>query len=155
MRVSSRIMKPVIGHHAALETLRSAIESGRIHHAWIFSGPPGIGKTSAATLVARQMGYDIMELNASDTRSKKLLTSNLADVTQNTVLRLGASAPTSRPGGRAQPKRIIIMDEVDGMSSGDRGGMQALIASIKKSKVPIICICNDAQKSSVRHCKCI
>lgn len=36
-------------------------------------GPPGIGKTSAAHLVARLEGYDIVESNASDTRSKKLM----------------------------------------------------------------------------------
>jgi DNA polymerase III delta prime subunit len=40
-------------------------------------------------------------------------------------------------------KSIIIMDEVDGMSSGDRGGVGALNALIKKTKVPIIAICND------------
>ncbi len=35
------------------------------------------------------------------------------------------------------------MDEVDGMSSGDRGGIAAIIQLIKTTKVPIICICND------------
>lgn len=35
------------------------------------------------------------------------------------------------------------MDEVDGMSAGDRGGSAELIALIKKTAVPIICICND------------
>lgn len=35
------------------------------------------------------------------------------------------------------------MDEVDGMSAGDRGGVGALNALIKKTKVPIIAICND------------
>jgi len=35
------------------------------------------------------------------------------------------------------------MDEVDGMSAGDRGGIKALIDIIKVTKVPIICICND------------
>jgi len=35
------------------------------------------------------------------------------------------------------------MDEVDGMSSGDRGGMAVLIGLIKDTKVPIACICND------------
>eukprot|EP00798_Chlamydomonas_sp_ICE-L_P029741 gene29741-biopygen4371 len=40
-------------------------------------------------------------------------------------------------------KQLLIMDEVDGMSGGDRGGVQDLIQTIKSSKVPIICICND------------
>lgn len=48
------------------------------------------------------------------------------------------------------------MDEVDGMSAGDRGGVADLIASIKISKIPIICICNDRYsqklKSLVNHC---
>ncbi|KIM79000.1 hypothetical protein PILCRDRAFT_10660 [Piloderma croceum F 1598] len=45
-------------------------------------------------------------------------------------------------------KTCLIMDEVDGMSAGDRGGVGALNALIKKTKFPIICIVNDpnAQK---------
>ncbi|MDG2093872.1 MAG: AAA family ATPase [Phycisphaerales bacterium] len=53
-------MKPVIGHHAALDTLRSALESGRLHHAWIFSGPPGIGKC----LVAREFARVLLDPQA-------------------------------------------------------------------------------------------
>lgn len=53
-------------------------------------------------------------------------------------------------------KTLIIMDEVDGMSSGDRGGIAAIIEMIKKTKVPIICICNDRQSPKIRslagHC---
>lgn len=53
-------------------------------------------------------------------------------------------------------KSLIIMDEVDGMSSGDRGGIAAIIDMIKKTKVPIICICNDRQSMKIRslaaHC---
>lgn len=48
------------------------------------------------------------------------------------------------------------MDEVDGMSAGDRGGVADLIASIKISKIPVICICNDRYsqklKSLVNYC---
>lgn len=40
-------------------------------------------------------------------------------------------------------KRLIIMDEVDGMGGGDRGGIPELIKIIKTTKNPIICICND------------
>lgn len=39
----------------------------------LISGPPGIGKTSAAHLVGESLGYSIVEFNASDTRSKKSL----------------------------------------------------------------------------------
>lgn len=53
-------------------------------------------------------------------------------------------------------KTLIIMDEVDGMSSGDRGGISAIIDMIKKTRVPIICICNDRQATKIRslagHC---
>lgn len=53
-------------------------------------------------------------------------------------------------------KSVIIMDEVDGMSSGDRGGITAIIQLIKNTKVPIICICNDRSSEKIRslsnHC---
>ena len=58
--------------------------------------------------------------------------------------------------GHNLQKALIIMDEVDGMSSGDRGGITAIIQMIKKSKVPIICICNDRSSEKIRslagHC---
>lgn len=42
------------------------------------------------------------------------------------------------------------------MSSGDRGGISAIIDMIKKTKIPIICICNDRQAMKIRslagHC---
>jgi replication factor C subunit 1 len=48
------------------------------------------------------------------------------------------------------------MDEVDGMSSGDRGGIASIINMIKNTKVPIICICNDRSAEKIRslagHC---
>lgn len=42
------------------------------------------------------------------------------------------------------------MDEVDGMSGGDRGGVGELIGIIKTSKVPIICICNDKYNQKLK-----
>ena len=55
---------------------------------------------------------------------------------------------TNAAGIAITDKSCLIMDEVDGMSAGDRGGVGALTALIKKSKIPIICIANDrgAQK---------
>lgn len=47
-------------------------------------------------------------------------------------------------------KSVIIMDEVDGVGAGDRGGIQALIQVIKTSKTPIICICNDRMNKKLQ-----
>ena len=47
-------------------------------------------------------------------------------------------------------KQLVIMDEVDGMSAGDRGGVQELIRLIQKTLIPIICICNDRESPKVR-----
>ncbi|KAG7395614.1 replication factor C subunit 1 [Phytophthora boehmeriae] len=115
----------------------------------LLSGPPGIGKTTIANLVARECGFECTELNASDTRSKKMLQTGLKDVLGTQALQFGP------PAGKSKEKmhlarRVIIMDEVDGMSGGDRGGTAELIQLIKKSKTPIICICNDRQSQKVR-----
>ena len=54
------------------------------------------------------------------------------------------------------PQLCLVMDEVDGMSAGDRGGVQDLIMTIKAAKLPIICICNDKYHQKLRslrnHC---
>ncbi len=50
----------------------------------------------------------------------------------------------------------LIMDEVDGMSAGDRGGVADLIQTIHKTRIPIIAICNDKYNPKMRslrnHC---
>lgn len=45
-------------------------DDGSNFKACLISGPPGIGKTTAATIIAKECGYDILELNASDARNK-------------------------------------------------------------------------------------
>jgi len=56
------------------------------YRAIIVHGPPGIGKTTAAHLAAKLAGYDVLESNASDTRSKKLVESGLNEVLNNKSL---------------------------------------------------------------------
>tara|TARA_Y100000589_G_scaffold310837_2_gene329614 strand:- start:2613 stop:3689 length:1077 start_codon:yes stop_codon:yes gene_type:complete len=46
-------MPPIIGHQKAIQTIQSALESGRMHHAWILSGPQGVGKCTLACEMAR------------------------------------------------------------------------------------------------------
>lgn len=105
-------------------------------------GPPGIGKTTAAHLAAKLEGYDILESNASDTRSKKLVEVGLRGVLDTTSL-LGYFSGDGKKVEAEKKRLVLIMDEVDGMSAGDRGGVGALAALCKKNHVPIILICND------------
>ncbi|KAG9671953.1 DNA replication factor C, large subunit, partial [Aureobasidium melanogenum] len=110
------------------------------YRAVMIHGPPGIGKTTAAHLVAKLEGFDIVESNASDTRSKKLVESGLRGVLSTTSLMGYFSAGEVEA---SKKKMVLIMDEVDGMSAGDRGGVGALAAVCKKTQVPMILICND------------
>lgn len=112
-------------------------------------GPPGIGKTTAAHLVAKLEGYDIVESNASDARSKKLVESGLKGVLSTTSL-MGYFAHGSDTVEAAKKKLVLIMDEVDGMSAGDRGGVGALAAVCKKAQIPMILICNDRRQPKMK-----
>ncbi|KAI0392490.1 replication factor RFC1 C terminal domain-containing protein [Xylariaceae sp. FL0594] len=108
----------------------------------ILSGPPGIGKTTAAHLAAKLEGYDVIESNASDTRSKKLVEAGVSEVMNNTSLH-GYFSGDGKKVDQEKKRIVLIMDEVDGMSAGDRGGVGALAKFCKKTEVPLILICNE------------
>ncbi|KAL9123265.1 MAG: hypothetical protein Q9187_000173 [Circinaria calcarea] len=108
----------------------------------IIHGPPGIGKTTAAHLTAKLEGYDVVESNASDTRSKKMVENGLKGVMDTTSI-LGYFSGDGKRVDEGKKKLVLIMDEVDGMSAGDRGGVGALAAVCKKTNIPIILICNE------------
>ncbi|KAI1769646.1 replication factor RFC1 C terminal domain-containing protein [Hypoxylon sp. FL1150] len=108
----------------------------------IISGPPGIGKTTAAHMAAKLEGFDVLESNASDTRSKKLVESGVSEVMNNTSLR-GYFAGDGKKVDKDKKNIVLVMDEVDGMSAGDRGGVGALAKFCKQTEVPLILICNE------------
>ena len=72
--------------NAEHEFKRPGPEGTGLYRAVLLSGPPGIGKTTAAHLVTGMEGYDVLEFNASDTRSEKLLRESLSTVIDNKSL---------------------------------------------------------------------
>mmetsp|Transcript_7362 Transcript_7362/g.13664 ORF Transcript_7362/g.13664 Transcript_7362/m.13664 type:complete len:776 (-) Transcript_7362:24-2351(-) len=107
----------------------------------LMSGPPGVGKTTAARMVCKGLGYRSIEMNASDIRSRKAVLEPLKASTDNKAMR----------GSGEVVRSVLVMDEVDGMSAGDRGGLGALNEIIRKSKVPVICICNDRMSQKLKN----
>ncbi|OWF54886.1 Replication factor C subunit 1 [Mizuhopecten yessoensis] len=114
----------------------------------LLSGPPGIGKTTTATLVCKEAGFSFVELNASDTRSKKSLQHEVAQALGNETLVDYMGPDRSKSRGH---KHCLLMDEVDGMAGNeDRGGLQELVSLIKGTKIPVICMCNDRNHQKMR-----
>lgn len=102
-------------------------------------GPPGIGKTTLATLCARQFGYDLIGLNASDVRSKQRIQDVLGPVLGNASV-LG--------------KAMIFVDEVDGIHGrSDYGGVETLVDILKEPTVPIVLAANSDRTDKMKSIK--
>ena len=119
-------LKEVIGHKKTISILSEWLStwSDSKEKAALIVGPPGIGKTTTVHLLAKHFGYAVAEYNASDTRSVSMLRG---------ILGLGM---------KRLRKEIIIMDEVDGFTTQERGGIGELAHLIRKANIPIICIAN-------------
>lgn len=102
-------------------------------------GPPGIGKTTLAQLVAKEFGYDLIGLNASDVRNK-------ANIEQMLTPLLGSTSLLGKP--------MIFVDEVDGIHGrADFGGVEAIIRILKEPVIPIILAANSDQSDKMKNIK--
>ena len=108
-------------------------------------GSPGSGKTSFIINLLNQNGYDVVRYDAGDIRNKSIIeTITQYNMSDSNILSFWQ---------KKKKKIVIVMDEIDGMNSGDRGGINSLIKLIRPKKTkkqkseevtynPIICISN-------------
>jgi replication factor C large subunit len=100
-------------------------------------GPPGTGKTTTVHLVAKQMGLQLIELNASDSRTKEKLSRKVGEAITSTSLFGGMS--------------LIFLDEVDGLAGrADYGAVDFIKDAVKRSRSPVVMAANDPESDEVR-----
>jgi len=118
------------GQELAVEKIREFLRKFRKEgKAIILYGPPGTGKTALAYVIANETKSEIFELNASDLRNSEKLREILKPATEQ--------QPLTKKG------KIILVDEVDGISEADRGGLSELVRLIESSSHPMIITAND------------
>jgi replication factor C large subunit len=129
----------LVGQKSQVETIRKYVENFKRGKKPLFLyGGIGNGKTSAVYAIANDLGLELMEINASDTRNADAVTTLLSG-----VLNQGSLFGTGK---------LILVDEVDGLSGmKDRGGLQALLKLIPNSRYPLIMIAQDAYADKLKE----
>ena len=118
------------------------------------SGDPGIGKTKFVCNLLKKSGYDVIYYDSSDMRNKNIMelitNHNMSNINVYTMFT------------RERKKIVIVMDDIDGMNNGDKGGINSLIKIIRPKKTkkqkqeelsmnPIICIGNNQIDKKIRE----
>ena len=117
-------------------------------------GTPGSGKTEFVKDILKEMDYDTIVYDAGDVRNKVLF----ANIDSNHISNCNVLDLMKRK----KRKIAILMDEIDGMNNGDKGGIDALIKLIRQKKTkkqklenttlnPIICIGNHENDKKIRE----
>ncbi len=135
-------LKEVYGHNKAIAELKEFVIQKK-KGALLIYGATGNGKTSAVHALAKELDYEILEVNASDFRNKEGINSIIGT--------------SSKQRSLFNKGKIILVDEIDGITGQeDRGGVQALAKVIEETKFPILVISNDpfSQKLATLRTKC-
>ncbi|MEM0001564.1 MAG: replication factor C large subunit [Desulfurococcaceae archaeon] len=122
---------------ALLEWLKSWERGAPSKKAVLLHGPPGCGKTSLVEAIAKTLGYELFEMNASDSRRKE------------DIERLAKAA--SQTSGLRARRKIVLLDEVDGLDPRtDAGGVEAILDVIRNARNPIIMTANNPYREHLK-----
>jgi len=110
-------------------------ERGKDGKPILIHGSPGVGKSALAYALAGSMEWPVVEMNASDFRDEESVRRIVGE----------ASASNTLFGGR----RLVLIDEVDGLQRSDRGGNKAILEVVKNAAQPVILTANDVWKPSL------
>jgi len=107
----------------------------------LLEGPPGIGKTTLAYALANDLNMEVIETNASDTRTKGALESRLRETTRSRgIMDFVVQSK----------KKLILIDEIDGLYGvTDRGAVPTILSLIESTQFPII-MCSNKYKQSLK-----
>jgi len=132
-------LSAVRGNDKARDALAEWAKTWDDHReAVVVHGSPGVGKTSAAHALAADMGWETVELNASDQRTSDVIERFAGRASKNATL--AGSTGGDDTGGR----QLIVLDEADNIHGNyDRGGASALTRVVKDADQPIVLLAND------------
>jgi replication factor C large subunit len=123
----------VLGNDVALTALKNfavSVNKGEMRKPLLVHGPSGTGKSALISMLAKENGWDILELNASDNRDEESIKRLIA----------ASAIPKTIMGNR----KIIVFDEIDELASRfDKGASSGINTLIAKSRTPIVFIANN------------
>ncbi len=134
----------VIGNPKAVGELRQWADQWNKgtpkYKAVILMGSPGIGKTTSAEALANDMGWGLVEMNASDQRTGDAIRAVALRGAYSDTFSDDGTFLSSSDGGR----KLIIRDEADNLfGNADRNAIPAVVQLIRETKQPVILIVND------------
>jgi len=127
-------LKEIIGQNNAISKLKKSVEEKK---SVLIYGVSGIGKSSSVHALAKDMNYEVLEVNASNYRNKDQIDE-----------KVGGSA---RQMSLFSKGKIILIDEIDGLNRKDRGAITEIVNILKESGHAVVIIGNEIMDSKFKE----